>query len=294
MQPCAAATTDPFAASRSVFDALIVELDAEPAAGLGHAELEELLDLRGRELLRQLFQDHLELRRLREELAVRDRPAAVTGADGVTRRAVETGHERLLATIFGTVTVGRCAWRAQGRRNVYPADAALRLPRLRRSHGLQRLAALAALEAVRGSFDQATEAIGRRCGQVVGKRGVELLTVAAAADIDAFSQAMTPQPCTDATVLVVSVDGKGVVMRPEALREATLKAAQAKPTGTYRTRLASGEKPARKRMATLGVVYDAEPAPRRAQWSSCGTAPTRSSSTARAATWPPTAATSRR
>src|SRR6266498_2368723 len=144
---------------------------------------------------------NLELRRLREELAVRDRPAAVTGADGVTRRAVETGHERLLATIFGTVTVGRCAWRAQARRNVYPADAALRLPRLRHSHGLQRLAAL---EAVRGSFDQATEAIGRRCGQVVGKRQVEQLTVAAAADIDAFSQAVVPQPSTDATVLVVS------------------------------------------------------------------------------------------
>src|SRR6266540_3797570 len=176
---------------------------------------------------------NLELRRLREELAVRDRPAAVTGADGVTRRAVETGHERLLSTIFGTVTVGRCAWRAQARRNVYPADAALRLPRLRHSHGLQRLAAL---EAVRGSFDQATEAIGRRCGQVVGKRQVEL----------------------------VSVDGKGVVVRPEALREATLKAAQAKGPGPYRTRLASGEKQGRKRMATLGVVYDAEPAPRRA------------------------------
>ncbi len=235
-----------------------MELDAEPAARLGRAELEELLELRGRELLRQLFQDHLELRRLREELAVAAHPAAVTGADGVTRRAVETGHQRLLATIFGTVTVGRCAWRAQGRRNVYPADAALRLPRLRHSHGLQRLAAL---EAVRGSFDQATEAIGRRCGQVVGKRQVELLTVAAAADIDAFSQAMTPQPSTDATVLVVSVDGKGVVVRPEALREATLKAAQAKGPGPYRTRLASGEKQGRKRMATLGVVYDAEPAP---------------------------------
>ncbi len=204
---------------------------------------------------------NLELRRLREELAVRDRPAAVTGADGVTRRAVETGHERLLATIFGTVTVGRCAWRAQARRNVYPADAALRLPRLRHSHGLQRLAAL---EAVRGSFDQATEAIGRRCGQVVGKRQVEQLTVAAAADIDAFSQAVVPQPSTDATVLVLSVDGKGVVMRPEALREATRHAAEAKGPGPYRTRLASGEQPARKRMATLGVVYDATPAPRRA------------------------------
>src|SRR6266496_5729376 len=192
MQPCAAeAATDPFAASRSVFDALAVELDAEGAARLGHAELEELLETRGRELLRQLLQDHLDLRQLREERAVRDRPALVTGADGVTRRAVETGHSRLLATVFGTVTVGRCAWRALGQRNIYPADAALGLPRGRHSHGLRRLAVL---EAVRGSFDQATEAIGRRCGQVVGKRGVEQLTVAAAADIDAFSQAVVPQP----------------------------------------------------------------------------------------------------
>ncbi|MEU9887744.1 hypothetical protein [Sphaerisporangium sp. NPDC051011] len=39
--------------------------------------------------------------------------------------------------------------------------------------------------------------------------------------------------------------------------------AVARARATFRTRLASGEKPARKRMATLGVVYDAEPAPRR-------------------------------
>ncbi len=148
MPACAAeAATDPFAASRSVFAALAVELSAEDAARLGHAELEELLEGRGRELLRQLLQDHLDLRQLREERAVREVPAAVTGADGVARRAVETGHQRLLASIFGTVVVGRCAWRVQGRVNVYPADAALGLPRGRHSHGLRRLAAL---EAVRG------------------------------------------------------------------------------------------------------------------------------------------------
>jgi hypothetical protein len=140
MPACAAdAATDPFAASRSVFAALAVGLGAEDAARLGHAELEDLLEGRGRELLRQLLQDHLDRRQLREEQAVRDRPAAVTGADGVTRRAVETGHS-LLASIFGTVVVGRCAWRAQGRVNVYPADAALGLPRGRHSHGLRRLA----------------------------------------------------------------------------------------------------------------------------------------------------------
>ena len=123
MQPCAAAAaTDPFAASRSTFDALTCELGAEEAARLGHSELEELLETRGRDLLRQLLQDHLDLRQVREEQAVRAHPAPVTGADGVTRRAIETGHRRLLASIFGTVVVRRCAWRAQGRVNVYPAD----------------------------------------------------------------------------------------------------------------------------------------------------------------------------
>jgi hypothetical protein len=279
MPSCAAA--DPFAASRSVFDALALELGAEGAAGLGHAELEELLELRGRELLRQLLQDHLDLRQVREEQAVRARPAPVTGADDVVRGAVETGHGRGLATIFGTVVVGRCAWRERGRRNVYPADAALRPPRGRHSHGLRRLAAL---EVVRGSFDQATETIGRRCGQVVGKRGVEQLAVAAAADIDAFYAGMVPQPATDTTVLVLSVDGKGVVMRPEALREATRHAAEAKGPGPYRTRLASGEKPARKRMATLGVVYDAEPAPAAPTMSSaCPPPPPRAQATSAAA-----------
>jgi hypothetical protein len=87
--------------------------------------------------------------------------------------------------------------------------------------------------------------------------------VTAAADIDAFYQTQAPMPSTDDTLLCLSVDGKGVVMRPEALREATRKAAAVKPTSTYRTRLASGEKQGRKRMATLGTVYDADPAPRR-------------------------------
>jgi hypothetical protein len=48
---------------------------------------------------------------------------------------------------------------------------------------------------------------------------------------------------------------------PGALRPATAKAAARQ--GKMRTRLTAGEKPNRKRMATLGCVYDAEPSPRR-------------------------------
>ncbi|MFF3062810.1 hypothetical protein [Streptomyces sp. NPDC057909] len=89
---------------------------------------------------------------------------------------------------------------------------------------------------------------------MIGKRQIEELAVATAGDIEAFYAERAPEPCTDATLLVLSADGKGVVMRPDALRADTAKGAN-----TYRTRLASGEKAGRKRMAALGCIYDAEP-----------------------------------
>ncbi|MFI1488780.1 hypothetical protein [Streptomyces sp. NPDC020747] len=115
---------------------------------------------------------------------------------------------------------------------------------------------LAVLEAVRGSYDTAMEAITRACGKVVGKRQVEHLVLAAAVDVVAFYAAGTPTPASAATLLVLSVDGKGIIMRPGHLREATRKAAE-RAQRTFRTRLAIGEKGNRKRMATLAAVYDA-------------------------------------
>jgi hypothetical protein len=73
--------------------------------------------------------------------------------------------------------------------------------------------------------------------------------------------ARVPEPCTQGTLVVLSADCKGIVMRPGALRAATAKAAG--KLGKMRTRLTAGEKPNRKRMAALVTVYDAEPAPRR-------------------------------
>src|SRR6266536_3782104 len=252
---------DAFGASRAAFDELVATLWSAKAAGWSHDQLEEQLETDGRELLRRLYQDHLDLRALREQHAVATgRIGPRTDARGIARRMVEPGHLRHLATVFGTVRVTRCAWRAEGARNLYPADAALNLPDRRHSHTLKRRAAT---EAVRGSFAAAEQTLTRACGKVAGKRQVKQLTVAAATDIDAFYTAAAPQPATDDTLLVLSVDGKGIVMRPDALREPTRKAAAVKGANRYRTRLASGEKQGRKRMATLGTVYDADPAPRR-------------------------------
>ncbi|GCB47488.1 ISKra4 family transposase [Streptomyces sp. NL15-2K] len=250
---------DEFAAAVSAFGCLQGDLADPTTARLAHHEVEELIEERGRELLRLLFQGHLDLRARRECEQPRPTDGMVTGADGLVRPYRETGHHRELACVFGTVTVERCAWRQKGLPSVHPADRALSLPAGRHSHGLRRLAVA---EAVRGSYDQAKAAIDQRCGKVLGKRQAEHLIIAAARDIDGFYRRQIPLPATADTLLVLQFDGKGIVMRPEALRPATLKAHRA-ARRAMRTRLAPGEKPHRKRMATLACVFDADPAPRR-------------------------------
>ncbi|WP_374005154.1 hypothetical protein [Streptomyces ipomoeae] len=152
--------------------------------------------------------------------------------------------------------------RAPGKLNIYPADDALALPPTWHSPGLRRLAVL---EAARGSYDDAHRAMERRCGQVAGKRQMEELVRAAAVDVAASYTARTPVPSTSEVLLVLFADAKGIVMRPDALRPDTAKAAAGKKRvrGVFRTRLASGEKSCRKRMAALACVYDAAPASRR-------------------------------
>jgi hypothetical protein len=239
-----------FAASREQFESLIGFLDGTDAAGLSHAELEERVDRDGRELLRGLLDDHLALRALREQ-----RLEEVVGAEGVRRARVEAGHQRALETVFGTVSVGRLAYRAPGVGNLHPADAALNLPIERHSHGLRKLCAL---ESPRGSFDGAIDAIERQTGVRLAKRQVEELAGLAAIDFEDFYEQRRPVRAKRGDLLVLSADGKGIVMRPDALRTR----APARPRAGPKPRLSGEEKQNRKRMAEIGAVYDAKPAPR--------------------------------
>jgi hypothetical protein len=121
----------------------------------------------------------------------------------------------VLGTVFGEVTVSRIAYRAPEHRNLHPADAALNLPVERHSHGLRKLAAF---QVARGSFDDAVSGIERACGQQLAKRQVEELAQIAAVDFEDFYQARKPARCKRGDLLVISADGKGIVMRPDALR----------------------------------------------------------------------------
>ncbi len=240
-----------FGAARTQFEAIEGFLCSEQAAAMNHAELEERLQTDGRELLRQLFQGHLELRALREK-----RQSVVVGSDGDARTHVETS-ERGLMTIFGPVRVTRLAYRGRGMSALHPLDATLNLPEEKQSHGLRRLAAQ---DASQLSYDNALASVRRLTGDdALAKRQEEELVARAAQDFDAYyEEAVPPEPANRNDLLVLSLDGKGIVMRPEGLREATRAAAeQAQPK--LERRLSRGEKRNRKRMATVAAVYDVAP-----------------------------------
>ncbi len=110
-------------------------------------------------------------------------------------------------------------------------------------------------------FDHAVDAIERATGQRLSKRVVQALAGRAACDVGQFYAQRPRQPGAAGDALVRSCDGKGIVMRPEALRASTRTAA-AKASRKLTTRLSKGEKRNRKRMAEVGAVDDATPAPR--------------------------------
>lgn len=186
------------------------------------------------------------------------RISEVRDADGERHGNLEASHQRPLVTVFGEVAVRRLAYRARGRCNLYPADGALNLPVQKHSHGLRRLCAI---ESARGSFDDAVAAVERSSGQRVAKRQLEDLAHASARDFEGFYASRQRDACEPGDAVVLSCDGKGVVMRPEALRQATRREAQ-NAQHKLKTRLSRGEKRGRKRIAEVGAVYEIEPVPR--------------------------------
>jgi hypothetical protein len=215
--------------------------------------VEALCEAEGREWARLMLEEHLALR------AELERRVEVTGADGVARGAVRDS-ERHLETVVGRVAVPRMAYQAPGSVDLHPMDAALNLPRGLFSHGIRKLVAK---EVARASFDEVVEIAHDWCGATIAKRQVEELAVYAAQDFDAFYEQRTPTHDADTELLVISTDGKGIVMRHEDLREATRKAAE-KKVNKLETRLSPGEKSNRKRMAQVATVYSVAPWPRTA------------------------------
>ena len=227
---------------------------AAGTASLGQAE--EELRTSGRDLMRATLQAVVDAASVAQERV----PGGVDGPDGVRRTRVEDDHTRTVATVFGRITVDRLAYRAPHVCNVHPLDEVLDLPDGLYSTGLARLSAR---EAVRGSFVEAADAIEYVTGVRIGTRQLIELTRAAAQDVAGYYTAREVPAADPGDALVITADGKGVPVRPEALRSGTAKlAAKAKQTPPGATSGNAGGKGNSKRMAELVCVYDLTPVPR--------------------------------
>lgn len=246
---CAPLPAPSFSEAEAKFAEVMGHLQSGEARTMTHSELERALEEQGRELLRLLLQAHLDTRGPGEA------SEPVVDSEGEQRK-VKRLHERSLATVFGKVEVRRLGYGAAGADSLHPLDGELNLPPELYSHELRRRAAE---EVAKGSYDEAVSTLSRSTGSAVPKRQVEELVVRAAQDFDAFyEQKSAPPEEKTGELLVLSFDGKGVVMRREDLRAATQKAA-AERQQRLSKRLSKGEKRNAKRMATVAAVYTVAP-----------------------------------
>jgi hypothetical protein len=247
--PCPLA--DPFAAADQAYATITTFLCSEEAQQVKHSDLERQLEGMGRELMRKLLQAHLDLRQPGQTVEpVRD-------AAGTTLTPTPV-HTRNLESIFGTVEVARTGYGAAGTPSLHPLDGALNLPPEKYSLELRRRVAI---EAAKSSFDEGVKTLEAFTGAHVPKRQFEQELIRAAQDFEAFYAERQTRARADShkgSVLVLTVDGKGVVMRPEDLREATQRAATARAE-TFTARLGGGRRLHAKRMASVAAIYTVEP-----------------------------------
>lgn len=243
---------NPFARSREMFERACERLREPVAFAMTHADVERVLATDGRAILRQLFQDHLDLRGAHEQAAPH---LCVVGDDGV-ERPHHRDATRDLRTLVGDVVVPRIGYSQRGATSRFPMDAVLNLPNDPFSLGVRYAVALAAAS---NSFEASVADIEAMTGTHVAKRQAETLARAAAVDFEAFyDERAAPKPASPSSLLVLSSDGKGIVVRVEDLRPATRKARLAR-TPKLKTRLTKGERKYAKRMALVTTVYTVAP-----------------------------------
>lgn len=242
---------------QTYYNAIVNFLGAKESNPMELSGLEKELEKRGRELMRILLQQHL------DKFSASRCEKDVCGSDGIHRLNVRL-QKREIETVFGTVTTNRAGYGDKGSASLHPLDAQLNIPSERYSLEIRRRVAE---NAAKSSFDETLATIKKTTGASIHKRQVEELAQRSGQDFDAFYETRKYNPeagKSTAPVLVITADGKGVVMHEQDLRENTRKAAQ-KRQPHMKTRVSKGEKKNAKRMATVAAVYTIDTVERTAQ-----------------------------
>ena len=207
---------------------------------LGELETESVR--RGREIVRLALQAHLDARSPGDV-----GPALVLEhRDGPLRLGERRLRTRGVVTLVGELSLRRLGYGAPGQQSIHPLDAELELPARSFSYGLQRHLARAA---VCGPFEEAVRVVSELSGVTVPKRSAEQVVLEASVDFESFYARRSGAALEEGDLLVGAVDGKGIPM--------------VKPEGATRVvRRKKGEKPNKKKMATVAAVHACAPRPR--------------------------------
>ena len=244
----------PFSFSEESFFRLTYRLSSVETITMRHSAIENIIINDGREVLRRLFEEHIDLRDLGD---VGD---YIVGSDGIIRTH-KRARERILITMFGEIKIKRLGYSSRGHTSIFPKDAILNLPEDTYSHGIRKLAAQ---EAAKSPFSEVVCLIKQITGVCLSKNAVEMLASKAAVDFDAFYERQDITKTTEVgelSLLVLTTDGKGIVMKKEDLRDTTRKRAE-KAKHKLQKRQSKGEKANAKRMATVASVYYIDSFPR--------------------------------
>jgi len=249
---------DFFAGAREQFEEVIRQVTA--AGATSHVTLGQRIAEGLARVGAGVFQGHLDalFERERQEVKHWERPEG-------SKVRVRARH---LENEFGRMTVRRHGLTLKGEKEArFPMDQHLSLPPEMYALSLREQIAKAAVDA---SFDRSVERVDAATAGHVPKRQAEQTVVRAATDFEAFYATRTP-PSNDTLsakgLQVMSTDCKGITMRPEGLREATRKEAEAANDDSVRgDPMAAGKaRRATKRMAVVTAVWEQEPHKRTAQ-----------------------------
>lgn len=207
---------DPFIDARNLLNSMLDTLRTQKWLHAEHGEVEQWIHKDGNEVMRLLLQGHLD-----------ERAAKEPEFDSVQQGTREHNYKRencirQLNTIFGKVEVRRKSYSVCGSDSIFPQDAELNLSGDRYSDGLRRQIAFTVSEQ---SFDKSSESILRNTAGTVAKRQVKDITGHLSEDFDNFYKSREIEVHDDSSLLVLTCDGKGIVMRQSDLRAVTQKAA---------------------------------------------------------------------
>ena len=177
----------------------------------------------------------------------------VIGSDGL-KRTHKRKKSRTIKTFLGKIKLFRVGYSHRNVSSLFPLDAMLNLPSMNISYVLQKNLIL---EIIKSSFEESVASVERWTGVKITTRQAKKVVLEAAIDFDKFyeNKKELEDNKSELPLLILTCDGKGIVMRYEDLRKETQKRAARKKKKSLLNK-STAQKNDSKRMATVASVYE--------------------------------------